>query len=83
MGDVLQIDPLGDDLAALEAEADELAPPSFTDSSGIDREFPADLPEEDRDEYAAWWEGQLVANANNHAQPIALAVDLGDAHFRH
>ncbi|MDP9073182.1 MAG: hypothetical protein M3N98_03225 [Actinomycetota bacterium] len=83
MGDVLQIDPLGDDLAALEAEADELAPPSFTDSEGVEREYPADLPEGERDEYQSWWEGQVKANANNHAQPVALVADLSDAHFRH
>ena len=66
MADILE------ELVALEAEVDELLPTSFTDSTGAERSYPAGLTVGERDEYEAWAEGVIAANAHNHERPIAL-----------
>ena len=70
VGEPLELDP--EEIDALLAEADSF--PAFIDSTGEERLYPlVDLNAEERDKYQEWWEGQVKANADNHAKPISLA----------
>ena len=68
----LDLEKTEEELAELEAEADDLLPATFVDSAGTEREYPVTVTPEQRDDYQSWWNAQVEANADNHRQPIAL-----------